>query len=201
MNFVLAVIIVAVIIVVIAVSVVPRSSDSTGVTAEPEYRRAGRYGERLATNLIREVLNEDDRLFTNVNIECDGMSAELDNVIVNSYGVFIIETKNYKGRLYGNEDDYKWIKFKDDGYGNTFEKEVKNPIKQVKRQTYILAKYLKQNGQRVWIDGYAFLVNGNSPVESCRMLSNSEDIDRAIHTIGKKPLTKQQADSVAKLLQ
>lgn len=68
----------------------------------------------MATNLIREVLNEDDRLFTNVNIECDGMSAELDNVIVNSYGVFIIETKNYKGRLYGNEDDYK---FKDDGYG------------------------------------------------------------------------------------
>ena len=68
----------------------------------------------MAANLIREVLNEDDRLFTNVNIECDGMSAELDNVIVNSYGVFIIETKNCKGRLYGNEDDYK---FMDDGYG------------------------------------------------------------------------------------
>lgn len=51
-------------------------------------------------------------------------------------------------------------------YGNTFEKNVKNPIKQVKRQTYILAKYLEYYGPRVWVEGYAFLVNGNSPVNS-----------------------------------
>ena len=46
--------------------------------------------------------------------------------------MFIFEVKNYKGQLYGNEDDYNWEKYKDDGYGNTFVKEVKNPVKQVK---------------------------------------------------------------------
>lgn len=100
---------------------------------EPEEKRVGRQGERIATNIIKRVLREDDYLFTNVPVSYDGKNAELDNVVVNKYGVFIIEVKYYKGRLYGAEDDYEWQKYKDDGYGNTFEKNVKNPIKQVKR--------------------------------------------------------------------
>ena len=178
-----------------------KNTGSTGTIFEPGYRRAGRYGERVATNLIREVLREGDHLFTNVNIEYDKKPAELDNVIVNSYGVFIIEAKNYKGRLYGNEDDYEWEKYKDDGYGNTFEKKVKNPIKQVRRQIYILAKHLECYGSHVWVEGYALLIHGNSPVESRHMLSGLDDIDRAIHTPGKKRLTKQQVESVIKIIQ
>lgn len=130
----------------------------------------------------------------------DGKNAELDNVIVNKYGVFIIEVKYYKGRLYGAEDDYEWQKYKDDGYGNTFEKNVKNPIKQVKRQTYILAKYLEYYGPRVWVEGYAFLVNGNSPVNSSFMLESLDDIDKAIHTFGKNRLSAQTVESIKRLL-
>ena len=151
---------------------------------EPEEKRVGRQGERIATNIIKRVLREDDYLFTNVPVSYDGKNAELDNVIVNKYGVFIIEVKYYKGRLYGAEDDYEWQKYKDDGYGNTFEKNVKNPIKQVKRQTYILA----------------FLVNGNSPVNSSYMLESLDDIDKAIHTFGKNRLNVQTIESIKKLL-
>lgn len=133
-------------------------------------------------------------------VSYDGKNAELDNVIVNKYGVFIIEVKYYKGRLYGAEDDYEWQKYKDDGYGNTFEKNVKNPIKQVKRQTYILAKYLEYYGPRVWVEGYAFLVNGNSPVNSSYMLESLDDIDKAIHTFGKNRLNVQTIESIKKLL-
>ena len=167
---------------------------------EPEEKRVGRQGERIATNIIKRVLREDDYLFTNVPVSYDGKNAELDNVIVNKYGVFIIEVKYYKGRLYGAEDDYEWQKYKDDGYGNTFEKNVKNPIKQVKRQTYILAKYLEYYGPRVWVEGYAFLVNGNSPVSSPYMLESLDDIDKAIHTFGRNRLSAQTVESIKRLL-
>ena len=120
---------------------------------------------------------------------------------MNNYGVFIIEVKNYKGRLYGNEDDYEWKKYKNDGYGNTFEKDVKNPIKQVKRQVYILAKYLDYYGSRVWVEGYALLIQGNSPVQSTYILSSIDDIDRAIHTPGRNRLTKTQVENIVKLIQ
>lgn len=58
-------------------------------------------------------------------------------MVINRYGVFIIEVKNYKGELVGNGDDYEWKKYKTTGAGNTYEKTVKNPIRQVKRQIHM----------------------------------------------------------------
>lgn len=72
---------------------------------EAPERKAGRAGEEKAANIIGSILRENDRLFTNVQISYEGKPAELDNVIVNKYGVFIIEVKNYNGTLVGNEDD------------------------------------------------------------------------------------------------
>ena len=188
-------------IVIIIIVAIAKNSDFPNITIEPENRRAGRRGETAATNAIKSVLHDGDLLFTNVEISFEGKPAELDNVVVNNLGVFIIEVKNYKGRLYGNEDDYEWKKYKDDGYGNTFEKDVKNPIKQVKRQVYILAKYLDYYGSRVWVEGYALLVQGNSPVQSTYILSSIDDIDRAIHTPGRNRLTKKQVENIVKLIQ
>ena len=48
-------------------------------------------GEAAAVKIIRSVMRDDDRLFTGVSIEYDGKKTELGNVIVNKYGVFIIE--------------------------------------------------------------------------------------------------------------
>lgn len=178
-----------------------RGSNRPNAENEAEIRRAGRRGEIAAANIIKSVLREDDLLFTNVKISFEDKPAELDSLIINSFGVFIIEVKDYNGRLYGGENDYEWIKYKDDGYGNTFKKSVKNPIKQVKRQVYVLSKYLDCRGERVWIEGYAFLIHGNSPVDSSYVLSGIDDIDRVIHTPCKKRLTKQQVNSIAKLIQ
>ena len=187
--------------IVIGIVVLVAIAKKADFTIEPGNRRAGRRGEVVATNAIRSVLRDDDQLFTNVEISFDGRPAELDNVVVNHYGVFIIEVKNYKGRLRGGEDDYEWIKRKVDGYGNVFVKNVKNPIKQVKRQVYILAKYLEYYGCRVWVEGYVLLVRGNSPVQSDVILSSVADIDRVIHTPGRNRLTQQQVDAIVKCIQ
>ena len=168
---------------------------------EPGNKRAGRHGEAVAVKAIKSVLRDGDRLFTNVEITFEDKPTELDNVIVNSFGVFIIEVKNYNGKLVGNEDDYEWLKYKTTDAGNTYERAVKNPIKQVKRQVYILAKYLDYYGSRVWIEGYALLIHGNSPVKSTMILSSVDDIDRAIHTPGRHRLTKNEQESIVKLLQ
>lgn len=199
-------VIIAIVSIIIAAVCAKRSGDSNHrygnkpLIFEPEEKRVGRRGERIATNIIKRVLRDDDYLFTNVPVSYDDKETELDNVIVNKYGVFIIEVKYYKGRLYGAEDDYEWKKYKDDGYGNTFEKNVKNPIRQVKRQTYILAKHLEYYGSRVWVEGYAFLVNGNSPVSSSYMLKSIDDIDKAIHAPGKNRLNIQNIESIKRLL-
>ncbi len=186
--------------IVTAIVWIAKNAGSSNKTAEYEKRRAGRCGEVAATNAIQHILRDGDRLFTNVEVSFQDKPAELDNVVVNRFGVFIIEVKNYKGRLYGNENDYEWMKYKDDGYGTTFVKKVKNPIRQVKRQVYVLAKYLDHHGSHVWVKGYALLLQGNSPVHSTDVLSSLEDIDAAIHTPDRKLLTEQQIDSIVRLL-
>ena len=166
----------------------------------PEYKRIGLQGERQASGMIASVLWEDDRLFTNVSIAFDGRSAELDNVIVNRFGVFIIEVKNYAGRIYGGEEEYQWKKLRVTQAGNIYVKEVKNPIKQVKRQVYILAHYLDCYGVNVWVKGYAMLLQNNSPVESEYILDSPEAIGRAIHSYDRRPLDRQTVDRITELL-
>ena len=189
------------IIIVVGINVAIVLLSKAGFTIESGKRRAGRRGEVIVSNAIRSILSDEDILLTNIEISFKGKTAELDNVIINKYGVFIIEVKNYKGRIYGEENDYEWEKYKDDGYGNVFKKNVKNPIRQIKRQVYILAKYLDYNGEKVWINGYAFLVNGNSPIQSKYILSSVKAIERVIHTTGKNELTKKQVENIAKILQ
>ncbi len=167
---------------------------------DAEVRRAGRKGEIYAEELIKSVLRGEDRLFTNVELVFEDKPAELDNVVVNSNGVFIIEVKNYNGKLSGRMDEFEWKKVKTTESGNTYSKSVKNPIVQVKRQIYILAHYLDERGLRVWVKGYAMLLNSKSPVKSEYILTSMKDIDRAIHTPGKVVLNDSLMDDISLLL-
>lgn len=151
------------------------------VDIELPEKRAGRLGENYASSVIREILRDDDVMFTNVRIMAEGKQAELDNLIINKYGVFIIEVKNYAGELFGDEEDDDWIQTKETPGGSVYQKEVRNPIKQVKRQVYVLSRLLKENGIHVWIDGYVFFAQNNSPIESKHVLRAQHDIDFAIH--------------------
>ncbi|MBR5677111.1 MAG: NERD domain-containing protein [Paludibacteraceae bacterium] len=151
---------------------------------ESPQRTAGRRGEDYARSVIRSIMKEGDVLISNVSLAVEGKPTEFDNIVVNDSGVFIIEVKNYVGQLYGTEDDYEWIKYKTTGGGNTYEKQVKNPIKQVKRQIYILSRFFKNNNVNVWISGYVYFVHANSPIASSYVVASPADIDKAIH--GKK---------------
>ena len=113
---------------------------------ESGQKRAGRQGENYVCDLICQVLKEKDLLFSNVSIEIEGKRTELDHIIVNNRGIFIIEVKNYSGSLMGTDNDYEWVKTKISSSGNSYTKIVKNPIKQVNRQVYLLAQFLKYYG-------------------------------------------------------
>lgn len=163
-------------------------------------KRAGRLGERFAYEVIREILREDDVLLTNITVTADGKQAEFDDVIINSTGVFIIEVKNYSGELFGDEDDYEWIKNKMTPGGQFYQKTVKNPIKQVKRQVNVLSQYLQSNGINAWIKGYVFFVEQNCPVQSEYVLATRRDIDEAVHRPGDETLDERTIDRIQQVL-
>jgi len=170
-------------------------------TFESASERAGRHGEEIAAEIISRVLGEGDHLLTNIEITYDGRRAEMDCIVVNKFGAFIFEVKNYSGQLMGDEDDYEWQKIKITDAGNMYAKQVKNPIRQLKRQVYLLAHYLQSHRIRVWVDGYVILLHQNSPVDSGYVISSLSDIDRAVHTEGKNRLRPKDMERIITLLQ
>ena len=151
-----------------------------------EIKSAGNRGEAYFNNMLKSILRNDDVLIKNACLNVNGKEAEIDSLIINNNGIFIVEVKNYNGRLYGDIDDFEWTKEKISPGGNVFYKQVKNPIKQIKRQTYILSQFLKENNIRVWISGYAYFINGNSPVDDDCVINDIDELDRIIHTPGNK---------------
>lgn len=195
MDFLTVIGIIAGVIIVISVVITSCiSGDRNSQDEEQERRLAGKRGEKVVTDEIKRVKRKDDYLFTNVKISFKGKRTECDNIIVNNFGVFIIEVKNYSGSLSGNENDDEWVERK---YFE--EKNVKNPIKQVRRQIDILSKRLKNNGLRAWIDGYVIFIHDNSPVNSKYIIS-LDDIDRVIHTQGKNKLTNEQVEKISEII-
>ena len=75
-----------------------------------------------------------------------------------------------------------------------------NPIRQVRRQIYVLARYLDYYGVPVWVRGCAYLLRGGSPVESPYLLADVSAIARAIHTPGRDRLTAATVSAICALL-
>ena len=76
-------------------------------------RLVKKYGGRLINNVI--VLGKD------------GKTSQIDHVYVSPKGVFVIETKNYAGRIYGNDDQKQWTQVL--VFGST-KKRLYNPVQQ-----------------------------------------------------------------------
>ncbi len=167
---------------------------------ESEKRRAGRVGERITHGILREILRDDDVLLSNVKLNYKDKRTELDNLIINDHGVFIIEVKNWSGDLIGDEDDREWTKIKYSPAGAPYQGTVKNPIKQVKRQIYILANSLRRCGINVNIEGYVFFLENNCPFMNEHVLRNQRDMDKVIHYGTDNKLTRVMQDRIVEAL-
>jgi restriction system protein len=98
----------------------------------------GWFGERKTQfNLWFSLNKELYRRFHDVIIPSDNGTTQVDHVLVSPFGLFIVETKNLKGWIYGSESQPKWTQIV---YKNKYS--FQNPLKQTYRQKKVLSKFL-----------------------------------------------------------
>ena len=69
----------------------------------------GSLGEASINSSIRRLLDPHVyHLIPNVMLPTPDGTTQIDHVIVSRYGVFVLETKTYKGWIFGNERDAQW---------------------------------------------------------------------------------------------
>ncbi|OGP56458.1 MAG: nuclease [Deltaproteobacteria bacterium RBG_13_52_11] len=75
--------------------------------------------------------------FNNVTIETSNGTTQIDHIIVSQFGIFVIETKNINGWIYGGEKQASWTQ---NLYGKKYK--FQNPLLQNYRHTKALAEFL-----------------------------------------------------------
>ncbi|CDD03106.1 nuclease-related domain (NERD) protein [Ruminococcus sp. CAG:382] len=85
----------------------------------------------------------------------NGRTSQIDHVVINQNGVFVIETKNYSGRIYGNDSQINWTQVLN--YGRV-KNHFYNPIKQNYTHICVIQELLKQ---KVEIFSVVVFVKGN----------------------------------------
>ena len=94
----------------------------------------GWFGERKTQfNLWFSLNKELYRRFHDVIIPSDNGTTQVDHVLVSPFGLFIVETKNLKGWIYGSESQSKWTQVV---YKNKYS--FQNPLKQTYKKNYYI---------------------------------------------------------------
>ena len=64
----------------------------------------GKMGEAVIKNILSQ-LPQEYKVFNDVVFKTKKGTTQIDHIVVSKYGIFAIETKNYRGDIYG--DDYR----------------------------------------------------------------------------------------------
>ena len=111
------------------------------------YRRPSSKGKAGEDNVsfILGSLPQDYHVVNDVIIPDQGVgpnenyTTQIDHVVVSPFGIFVIETKNYSGWIFGAEDTKKWKQT----FKKTPAQYFYNPIKQNWGHIYALAEHLQ----------------------------------------------------------
>ena len=71
--------------------------------------RKGARGEKIVASRLRDGLPEEYQILNDTYLPLpDGTTTQIDHIVVSQYGIFVVETKNYSGWIFGNENSAKW---------------------------------------------------------------------------------------------
>ena len=109
-----------------------------------EYK--GERGEHKASNAAGKALAGHNAIsMCDVYLPWpDGRTAQIDQIIIADSGIYVLEVKNYKGWIFGNEKNQYWTQVLSSGYfGQSIKNRLYNPIRQNASHVYCIRKNLK----------------------------------------------------------
>jgi len=95
----------------------------------------GKIGELMVAKSL-DHLGPPYRVLNNLTFIAQNDSTQIDHIVISKYGIFIIETKNFQGKIYGKSDDLNWTQII---HGN--KRNFQNPIRQNYKHKKFLSEY------------------------------------------------------------
>lgn len=111
-----------------------KASNYYQVTKQPYLavrRDTGRYGEYLTYKYLKYMEANGAKFLFNVYIPKEnGETTEIDVLMISSKGIFVFESKNYSGWIFGKEHQKNWYQTLPAGKGRSHKEQFYNPVMQ-----------------------------------------------------------------------
>ena len=159
--------------------------------------KKGEEGERQVADLL-DISNTFHRLINNLVLTgSNELSHQIDHILINSNGIFVIETKNYYGAINGHEDDSFWTR---SYFVRRQKKTVKfhNPLKQ--NQSHIRA-IKRIVGHNYPIYCFVVFTQNNGDVLGLFNVCNLDSLVKRLNLmVNDKPLNKDEIERIYQTL-
>lgn len=123
---------------------------------------AGKRGEFQIGQLINNLIGYKRILYNCYIPKPDGGTTEVDIILIHETGIYVIESKNYKGWIFGSENDTYWTQtlYKKNVYGakSVRKNRFYNPVIQNKGHI----KWLKQYLSMLDLPVFSYIVFGSN---------------------------------------
>ena len=132
----------------------------------------GKVGEAKVDSKLNPLLfgKVEHRQINNLILIDDmGKSHQIDHIEIRQNGIFCIETKNYKGWIFGSENQDKWTQTLYNGEKHQFV----NPLKQNKSHIYHMSQVLEKKYR---INSVVVMVQNNADKVDCSNVVNLDDL-------------------------
>jgi hypothetical protein len=159
----------------------------------PEFK--GFQGEQIIIDLLYRFLDRGKYHFFNDLIlpEKEG-TTQIDHLIVSEYGIFIIETKNMKGLIFGNPSQKFWTQWLTNG-----KYPFQNPFRQNYKHKKCLEGLLKIESD-VYFEAVVFIEGANFPKGQPDRVFYPKEFIQFVKSQTKKVLLDNEIDMVLSVI-
>ena len=77
------------------------------IMSSPE--NIGKVGEKRVARKL-DWLSKEYIILNDIMLPTQYGTTQIDHIVISPYGIFVIETKNYKGWIFGHENSEEWNK-------------------------------------------------------------------------------------------
>lgn len=105
-------------------------------------RIKGSWGEYKVAKQLKKLNPEEYKVINRLLFRTEDRSCQIDHVVVSRFGIYVIETKNFKGWIHGADSSEYWVQ---SIYSQ--KNEFRNPVKQNWSHVYALKDILWEYGK------------------------------------------------------
>lgn len=143
----------------------------------------GRIGEKKVSNILKR-LSDEYFVINDLLLKTSYGTSQIDHVVISKFGIFVIETKNYTGWIYGGENSENWTK---NVYGNKYS--FRNSIKQNYAHIKALMEIFGIPSTAVFIPIVVFSNQADIKVQTSKEVINFYELIRTISCYQQERLT------------